>query len=71
LYGGNDARVDATIPPADSAMKAMHKVYEPHIFPGAGHGFLRAQPDSSGANSRATAEAWPLTIGWFRKYLGA
>jgi len=71
LYGGNDARVDATIPPADSAMKAMHKVYEPHIFPGAGHGFLRAQPDSTGANARATSEAWPLTISWFRKYLGA
>jgi len=52
-------------------MKAMHKVYEPHIFPGAGHGFLRAQPDSTGANARATSEAWPLTISWFRKYLGA
>jgi carboxymethylenebutenolidase len=71
LYGGNDARVDATIPPADSAMKAMQKVFEPHIFPGAGHGFLRAQHDSTGANGRATAEAWPLTIGWLRKYLGA
>src|SRR5436190_15514403 len=32
LYGGNDSRVDATVPPADSAMKVMHKVYEPHIF---------------------------------------
>ena len=71
LYAGNDARVDATIPPADSAMKAMHKTYEPHVFAGAGHGFLRAQPDSSGANTRATVEAWPLTISWFRKYLGA
>lgn len=71
LYGGNDARVDATIPAADSAMKAMHKVYEPHTFPGAGHGFLRAQPDSAGANTRAASEAWPLTISWFRKYLGA
>jgi carboxymethylenebutenolidase len=71
LYGGNDARVDATIPPADSAMKAMHKIYEPHIFPGAGHGFLRAQHESTGSNERATAEAWPLTVSWFRKYLGA
>lgn len=71
LYGGNDARVDATIPPADSAMKAMNKSYEPHIFPGAGHGFLRAQHDSSGANARATAEAWPLTIEWLRTHLGA
>lgn len=73
LYGGNDARVDATIPPADSAMKAMHKVFEPHIFPEAGHGFLRAQHDTvrADANARATAEAWPLTIEWFRRYLGA
>jgi dienelactone hydrolase len=53
-------------------MKAMRKVFEAHVFPGAGHGFLRAQhSDSTGANARATAEAWPLTIGWFRKYLGA
>jgi len=49
----------------------MRKVFEPHIFAGARHGFLRAQPDSTGANSRAAAEAWPLTLGWFRKYLGA
>lgn len=71
LYGGNDARVDATIPAADSAMKAMHKTYEPHIFAGAGHGFLRAQHETTGANERAAAEAWPLTVAWFRKYLGA
>lgn len=78
LYGGNDARVNATIPPADSALKALKRVYEPHIFPGAGHGFLRAQDDSTGgsqpaireANAAAAREAWPLTIGWFRKYLG-
>ena len=71
LYAGEDARVDATIPAADSALEAMRKVFEPHIFAGARHGFLRAQPDSTGANSRAAAEAWPLTLGWFRKYLGA
>jgi hypothetical protein len=43
LYGIEDQRVNATIPAADSAMKALGKVYEPHIFPGAGHGFLRQQ----------------------------
>jgi carboxymethylenebutenolidase len=68
LYGGNDARVNATIPPADSAMRALGKVFEPHIFPGAGHGFLRQQADS--ANLAATRQAWPLTIGWFRRHLG-
>ena len=67
LYGGNDARVDATIPPADSAMKAMGKTYSPNIFEGAGHGFLRAQQDT--ANLAATQKAWPLTVAFFRRYL--
>lgn len=71
LYGGADARVDATVPAADSEMKAMHKIYEPHIFDGAGHGFLRAQGGNNGANLAATQKAWPATIQWFRKYLGS
>ncbi|MBX6365636.1 MAG: dienelactone hydrolase family protein [Gemmatimonadetes bacterium] len=69
LYGENDARVDATIPPADSAMKAMGKTYTYRIFPGAGHGFLRQQDGQNGANLAATKQAWPLTVDWFRKYL--
>jgi carboxymethylenebutenolidase len=69
LYGGNDARVDATIPPADSAMHAMGKTYSPKIFEGAGHGFLRQQTGANGANMTATRQAWPATIDWFRKYL--
>lgn len=69
LYGGADNRVNATIPAADSAMKAMGKTYEPHIFDGAGHGFLRQQDGQDGANMAATREAWPLTIQWFRRYL--
>jgi len=69
LYGGNDARVDATIPPADSAMKAMGKTYQPKIFEGAGHGFLRQQTGANGANMTATQQAWPATVAWFRKYL--
>jgi carboxymethylenebutenolidase len=71
LYGGSDARVVATVAPADSAMKAMHKTYEPHVFEGAGHGFLRAQTGNNGANMTATQKAWPATIEWFRKYLGS
>lgn len=70
LYGGNDARVDATVPAADSAMRAMGKSYDPHIFPGAGHGFLRAQEVSPG-NLAASRAAWPLTISFFRTHLGA
>jgi carboxymethylenebutenolidase len=70
LYGGDDARVGATVPPADSAMKALGKRFEPHSFPGAGHGFLRQQDGKGGANLAAAKEAWPLTISFFRSTLG-
>ncbi|MEO5510200.1 MAG: dienelactone hydrolase family protein [Longimicrobiales bacterium] len=70
LYGGTDARIGATIPVADSAMKALGKTYEPHSFAGAGHGFARQQTGQNGANDAAIKEAWPLTVNWFRKYLG-
>lgn len=71
LYGGNDARVDATIPPADSALRALGRIYVPTIYAGAGHGFLRQQTGMDGANMAATRQAWPATIAWFRKYLGS
>ena len=69
LYGGNDARVNATIPPADSAMRALGKTYVHHIYDGAGHGFLRQQSGANGANMAATQQAWPATIAWFKRYL--
>ncbi len=71
LYGGNDARVNATIPPADSAMKALGKTYTHHIYEGAGHGFLRQQSGANGANLLAAQQAWPATIAWFKRHLGA
>jgi carboxymethylenebutenolidase len=69
LYGGNDARINATIPAADSAMQRLGKSYEHHVFEGAGHGFLRAQ-DNSPANAAAAEQAWPKTIAFLRAKLG-
>jgi carboxymethylenebutenolidase len=69
LYGGSDARVDATILPADSALRALGRTYEHTIYPGAGHGFLRQQTGMDGANLSAARAAWPATVAWFRKYL--
>ena len=69
LYGGDDARVNATIEPAAAEMKKLGKVYETHIYDGAGHGFLRAQSGRDGANLRATEQAWPATLAFLRKYL--
>lgn len=71
LYGGNDARVNATIAPADSTMRALGKTYTHHIYDGAGHGFLRQQSGQNGANLTATQQAWPATIAWFRSRLRA
>lgn len=70
LYGGADARINATIPATDSTMKALGKSYEYHIFEGAGHGFLRAQ-DGSEANAKAAQQAWPKTVSFLKAKLGA
>ena len=70
LYAGDDQRVNATIQPARDALTALDKTYEVEIYPGAGHGFLRAQADREGANMRATQAAWPRTIAFFREHLG-
>jgi carboxymethylenebutenolidase len=71
LYGGEDARVNATIAPAESTLKALGRSYEPIVLPGAGHGFLRAQEGQNGANMNATKQAWPRTIQFFRRHLAS
>ncbi len=60
FYGGNDARVNATIPKTEELMKKAGKTYEPVIYEGAGHGFMRAgeAPDANAANKKAREEAW-------------
>jgi carboxymethylenebutenolidase len=70
LYGGNDNRVDANIDVAKAGMAKAGAVYEPHVFDGAGHGFLRAQNGTGpgAGNMKATEQAWPLTLEWLRKY---
>jgi carboxymethylenebutenolidase len=61
FYGGNDARIDATIPDTVAAMKAAGKTYEPVTYEGAGHGFMRAgetPDDTNPANKKAREDAW-------------
>ena len=71
LYGGDDARVNKSIPAAETEVKRLGKSYQPEIFDGAGHGFLRAQEGRDGANMRATEQAWPKTIGFLKRELGS
>jgi carboxymethylenebutenolidase len=71
LYGSDDTRVNATVPPADSAMRALEKSFTHHTYEGAGHGFLRAQDGKEGANMAATRQAWPATLAFLRRHLGS
>jgi carboxymethylenebutenolidase len=70
LYGGDDARVDATIEPATKAMRSLGKVYETEVYEGAGHGFMRQQVGRKGANARAAAQAWPRAVAFLRAHTG-
>jgi carboxymethylenebutenolidase len=60
FYGGEDARIAATVPDTTKEMKEAGKKYEPVIYKGATHGFMRAgeAPDASDANSDARKKAW-------------
>jgi len=60
FYGENDNRVNATIPRTTEAMKKAGKTFEPVIYQGAGHGFMRAGEDPAGneANKKAREDAW-------------
>lgn len=66
FYGGNDARITATVGPTSDQMKQLNKSYTAHVYDGAGHGFLRAQetPD----NKKAADQAWPATIEFLREH---
>lgn len=59
-YGGADARVNATIPKGEELMRAAGKRFEPVIYEGAGHAFMRSgmAADATEPNKRAHDEAW-------------
>ena len=50
-------------------MKRAGKTYEPHVYDGAGHGFLRQQTGKDGANLKAARAAWPRTIAFLKDAL--
>jgi carboxymethylenebutenolidase len=62
FYGELDERVNATIPKAKELMKAAGKTFEPVIYKGAGHGFMRlGAPDNPAVRETdkpAHNEAW-------------
>jgi len=81
FYAGEDARIGATIPDTQAAMKAAGKKYDPVTYAGAGHGFMRAgedpandaaaqaagtDPDTQKKHDMAVANKKARTEGWER-----
>jgi carboxymethylenebutenolidase len=60
FYGSNDARINAGLPKTQELMKAAGKTFEPVIYEGAGHGFMRAGEDPQGmeANKKGRDAGW-------------
>ena len=60
FYGGDDARVNATIDATRALMDRHGKKFEPVIYEGAGHAFMRLgeEENPTEANRKARSEAW-------------
>jgi carboxymethylenebutenolidase len=70
FYAGDDARIGATIPDTEAAMKKASKKYDPVTYDGAKHGFMRAGEDPSNtveANKTAHDKAWERWLGLLKK----
>lgn len=60
FYGGNDARVTSTIEATEKRMNQAGKTYEPVVYDGAGHGFMRSGESAplDDPNRKARDSAW-------------
>jgi carboxymethylenebutenolidase len=69
LYGGDDARVNATVPAARAELERLGRRFEVETYDGAGHAFLRQLDGRGGANLRAARQAWPRTVSFLKETL--
>jgi carboxymethylenebutenolidase len=69
FYGGNDARVTATTEKSKELMKAASKTYEPVVYEGAGHSFMRGgdAPDARPGDRKGRDDAWQRWKGLLKK----
>jgi carboxymethylenebutenolidase len=70
FYGENDARITGGVSQTQERMKQLAKKYEPVVYDGAGHGFMRQgdlTDDVNHADRKARDQAWER----WKKILGA
>jgi len=60
FYGGNDQRINATIPDTEERMERFDNHFEYVIYDGAGHAYMRSgdSPDASPENREARDKSW-------------
>ncbi len=74
FYAGNDARINATLDGTKQIMAELKKTFEPVIYEGSGHGFMRAgdapeptKPAATGnkeADDKASADYEKALTAW-------
>ncbi|WP_142453803.1 dienelactone hydrolase family protein [Gracilimonas mengyeensis] len=66
FYGGNDERVNSTIPDSDAAMEEYGKTYKYEIYEGAGHAYMRSGDDpekpADDPNVQARNASWERLV---------
>jgi carboxymethylenebutenolidase len=68
-YAEKDERVNAGWPAYEAALKAHHKAYEAHVYPGTQHGFHN---DTTPRYDAAAAQlAWSRTAEFLKKHLAS
>ena len=70
FYGENDNRINSTIESTKEAAKSADVTYEPVIYSGVGHGFLRRgmAADASEVQKTVTSEAWERWVSLLNKH---
>ena len=70
FYGENDNRINSTIESTKEAAKSADITYEPVIYSGVGHGFLRRgmTADASEVQKTVTSEAWERWVNLLNKH---
>jgi carboxymethylenebutenolidase len=67
IYAENDARINASMPQVEDALKKANKTYQMKVFPGVNHAFH----NDTGANwnEPASLEAWKDAMAWLKTHL--